>query len=952
MKRALVAATILPVLLYSAIGLNFTETAKAADNTAAPQNSVSQSETFKTYLNKYSDAVRPGQTVIVDVTKFSCSKNYAAVSDKQTYDGKPYITTGDEGYIEWNVNVEEAGLYNINMTYYPQAGKGASIVRKLLIDGSLPFDEAKNLTFTRAYKNANRIKTDANGNQLRPEQIESPIWMNTDFYDTIGYYNEPLEFYFSKGTHTIRFEAIREPLTIAEFKLYQSPQAETYQQALASYGKDGYTDTKDYSIKIQGEDASLKSDNTIYPLNDNSSASTEPSSASCIKLNTIGGVKWEANGQWLEWKFSVPKSGLYRIGIKFRQDQIPGQSSYRALYIDGKLPFREMSKIKFPYNTRWQMTVLQDAGDNPYEFYLSSGTHTMKMEVTLGDIADMVENISESMQDLNIIYRDFLMVIGPSPDTSRDYQFDKLLPGDLHKLLAEAAKLQKIYNEYVKLNGMGGSQSQLIANMIHLCLKMGNYPDKIAASFSDFASDISSLGTWFDTAQTQPLENDYIEVNSVDRKFDKPTVGFWSNVKYSFNQFVASFYRDYEIVSDNTGTTRDITVWITTGRDQQNIFSQMITNSFTPQTKIGVNLDLVAAGTLLTATLAHKGPDVALNLTQSDPMNYAIRGAVVDITQFPDYKEVLKRFQASAIVPLEFNGKIYGLPEAQNFPLMFYRTDILSALHLSVPQTWSDVIAMLPVLQKKNLNFGLPVPFSTGLPVYTMFLYQYGGTLYNTSGSKSELNSSAGINAFYDWASFYTDYSLPQQYDFNNRFRSGAIPIGIADYGTYNALSVFAPELDGLWSFAPVPGTRKADGTIDRSVASTITASVIMHDAKDKQAAWEFLKWWTSASIQEEYGNELESVMGTAARYQTANIEALYRIPWSESDFSTLMQQWKWTKGIREVPGSYMTSRYLDFAIKQVVISGADNPGKVLDDENLAIDNELSAKRYEFGLSD
>ena len=165
--------------------------------------------------------------------------------------------------------------------------------------------------------------------------------------------------------------------------------------------------------------------------------------------------------------------------------------------------------------------------------------------------------------------------------------------------------------------------------------------------------------------------------------------------------------------------------------------------------------------------------------------------------------------------------------------------------------------------------------------------------------------------AFEQWVSFYNDYSLPSQFDFNTRFRSGEIPIGIADYGTYNALSVFAPELNGVWKLAPIPGVRMEDGTINRTAASSITASVIMNGAKDVDSAWEFLKWWTSAKTQEDYGKELESIMGTAARYQTASVEALYHIPWNTEDFDTLMIQWKQTKGIPEIPGSYMASRCL-----------------------------------------
>ena len=74
----------------------------------------------------------------------------------------------------------------------------------------------------------------------------------------------------------------------------------------------------------------------------------------------------------------------------------------------------------------------------------------------------------------------------------------------------------------------------------------------------------------------------------------------------------------------------------------------MIDNDFTQQTGLSVDLKLVSINALLTATIANKGPDVALTLNGSDPVNYAVRNAVVDLTQFPDCAEVVERFMPSS----------------------------------------------------------------------------------------------------------------------------------------------------------------------------------------------------------------------------------------------------------------------------------------------------------------
>ena len=64
--------------------------------------------------------------------------------------------------------------------------------------------------------------------------------------------------------------------------------------------------------------------------------------------------------------------------------------------------------------------------------------------------------------------------------------------------------------------------------------------------------------------------------------------------------------------------------------------------------------------------------------------------------------------------------------------------------------------------------------------------------------------------------------------------------------------------------------------------------------------------------------------MGSAARYPTANVEAMKTIAWDRSTQEALTEQWQYVKAIPEVPGGYFTSRYFDFAFRDVVLDGKD----------------------------
>jgi ABC-type glycerol-3-phosphate transport system substrate-binding protein len=203
-------------------------------------------------------------------------------------------------------------------------------------------------------------------------------------------------------------------------------------------------------------------------------------------------------------------------------------------------------------------------------------------------------------------------------------------------------------------------------------------------------------------------------------------------------------------------------------------------------------------------------------------------------------------------------------------------------------------------------------------------------------------------DAFIKFTQFYADYKFIMNASFINRFRTGEMPIGISYYTEYNSLSVFAPEIRGLWGFAPIPGTM-TDGVLNNTTTSNVSSAVILKSTKHSEAAWKYLKWWTSKETQVRYGRELEAILGAAARYPTANIEALAQLPWPTSDYKILDEQRRNSCGVPVVVGSYIVGRYIDNAFRAVLNDKA-NPNDSLYTNVLKINKELERKRKEFGL--
>ena len=238
-----------------------------------------------------------------------------------------------------------------------------------------------------------------------------------------------------------------------------------------------------------------------------------------------------------------------------------------------------------------------------------------------------------------------------------------------------------------------------------------------------------------------------------------------------------------------------------------------------------------------------------------------------------------------------------------------------------VPQTWEDVLSIMTDLQTNSLQFYLPVNDAGANalnPAFVSMLYQNGGQLYSDDAKETGLLNNEAMDTFEYWTDFYTKYSFPKSASFINRFRSGEMPLGISYYEMYNTLAVFAPEIRGNWAFYPIPGTeitinnaeedvyglrnsvpeenRYPYTVVDHTSVASGTAAIMIaknaqRDANKKYASWEFLKWWTG-SIQDEFGKEMEGILGSSARHATANYDSFVQLAWPKADQEQLLKQW------------------------------------------------------------
>lgn len=928
--------------------------------------------TYTGYLNEHADARDMTCEAEIDLFDYTSAGTVEVYTNYEGTD-KALFTDTDSS-VSFHVQVPQTGYYNLYMEYLIPESRGVAAERGVRINGEFPFEDAQNITFTRIWTDGGEVKTDNQGNQIRPTQVEVYDWQSSCFEDDMGYITEPYRFYFEKGDNEITLEAENEPMIIRKFMVAPVSVIQSYEEYAAKYPDiSDQTMAAGYIQTIQGEDSTLRSESSLYAKYDRSSPTTYPNSVTNTVLNYVGGDTWRSSGQWIEWEFEVPEDGYYNIMIKGRQNYSRGSVSSRTVYIDGEIPFSEMKEISYAYSNDWECKDLADEDGIPYNFYLTKGIHTIRLEATLGGVGPILEELEDSTYRANQIYRKILVYTGANPDRYRDYYIEANYPEVMEAMELESKRLFKVVDDTVSYSGQKADNIAAAQTVAQQMERFCEKPNKITLEFTTFKDNITALGTASLNMSETKLDIDYLVVSGTGVTPKKDKANIFTKLWHETKSFFASFFIDYNSVGDvydESGDDEVVKVWILTGRDQGTILKSMVDDTFTPESGVKVNVEIVDPTALLNAVLAGRGPNVVLSVGADQPVNYALRGAAEDITQFDDWEEVLSHYTPSSYEQYGLDGHIYAIPETQTFNVMFYRKDVLEEMGLEVPDTWQELIEMLPTIQGNNLSVGIPTAAGSSstttastavasnvpdLSLYFTLLYQYGGDMYNEMGTKTTVDDEAGIQAFDDYVRYFNDYGLPTIYDFVSRFRSGEMPIGISAYSTYNTLMVSAPEIRGLWDFTLIPGTEytNPDGTtyIDRSdfITGSATMMIATEDESLKQKSWEFMKWWAGPDTQVRFGREIEALLGSSARYATANKDAFEQLSWSADDIKVLSEQWDQTVGIREVPGGYYTGRHITNAIRKV-INDKDDSRETIIDYSIKINEEIEKKRNEFGL--
>lgn len=377
-----------------------------------------------------------------------------------------------------------------------------------------------------------------------------------------------------------------------------------------------------------------------------------------------------------------------------------------------------------------------------------------------------------------------------------------------------------------------------------------------------------------------------------------------------WHAYGGSFGEEFEaLVADFNATHPDITVEPSYGG-----------NLFTMRDK------------LLTAIAGQAAPDVA-QIDQFWSSELAQAGAIVRMQNFidadPDIdkNDILDKAWETAT----YNGEIWSMPFSLSNIALYYNKALFEEAGLDPekpPATWDDLVKVGTALTQDSDGDGtvdqwglwFPLKINEGNVYYWFaFLWQAGGQIFNADLTRAEFNGPAGIEALQFWSDLVHKHGIVPLAPPEQGFENGKVAMTFASTARLNRY------LDALGSdklgMAPMPGhVRRATGIGGANLA-------ILSTAKDRQAAWEFVKWMTSPETNLRWSMETGYL---PLRQSVIESEAYQTYLEKEPRARIILEQMPDAIVRPNIPAYAPASREVGLAIEDVLFNDAD-PQTALD---------------------
>jgi ABC-type glycerol-3-phosphate transport system substrate-binding protein len=864
--------------------------------------------------------------------------------------GLDWRAAGDST-VEFTLDVPEAGDYTLTLEYAPLNAGFEQNLFDLSVNGAAPGVETSNIRLPAFYRFSRYdFEKNSRGNDMYPEQImlsgrqRLTVRAGSQAYQTDALLL-PLEGGTCRFTMTMNEGAVR--LYVAGLKKLELPPPSYADYFTARPGVAG----KGFTL-IEAEKYYYKNKSSITVVN-SPAYTASPYSTLAVELNAIDPKTYQEHLDTLTYFAEIEQAGYYTLGIK---TTMPGKTAspvFMDIEIDGKIPFAEFHSLRLEYHRFMANHLFEE-----YPVYLEPGIHEFAFIINGTVYHEMSGRLRSAAEGINELSLALKKITGNNQDRDREWIIEEFLPDMVPSMERWKETLEGVAEDLLALSG--GKSNEEVSKLrvaLRQLQKLIDEPNKVPYRMTVLSegerSILQSLSQSLLTITAQSLGLDQIIIAGERASVSLPVVK--TNVFFGLAETIRQLASSYKETTPGSDTDA-IDVWVLRTRQYADVIQSLTDERFTPASGIRVNFSLITdQGKLTLANAAGRQPDAVLGVDQFYVNDLAVRGSLTDLRRFSRAEETVKHAAPGALIQMIIDEKLYGLPESQNFHLLFYRSDIFNAFGWDVPETWDEVLLMLPALVRNGMGFYIPLssPDAFKSWPYTMPFYaQFGAKLYAQGTGNTLIDSDEGVAAMKFMANLFKLYGLPLQVaSFYNEFRSGRIPLGVADLGEYTRLSFSAPEIAGRWSVAMIPGRDNGKEVVEHWSASPSKAVCIFEASNKKEAAWEFLRWWLSEETQVLYTRNMQNRYGQEFLWISGNMEALKQLPVPEDHRRHILAQTSWLQDAPRIPGGYYTEREVSNAFNRVIYDGVDVRSSI-DEASVATNREIRRKMEEFGYRD
>ncbi|MCL2016412.1 MAG: extracellular solute-binding protein [Defluviitaleaceae bacterium] len=849
--------------------------------------------------------------------------------------------------LSYELHIPQRGLYGFYLTYILPDSTFSNLVISLFVNGEEQFDEASTLVLPVFWEDETKdFPLNRFGDEIMPMQLQIGGEHTVQLFDAGFTTDKPILFLLEQGTNTIEFRnTTSSELVITGFGVFSEQilpshtPANAANAALITINSIDYTHKNSPFVQLQAWPNPVLT--PFHPVD-----------------RLLNVVNMSNMGDEVFFEVDIPQSGYFPITIH-SLTATDDFSTFVTIRINGEIPFDEGRSFPLePFgDARWSNQTLVDNNGNPLLFYFQQGRNTVSLRTELAPVAYQLHQLRLLIDHINQFSLDIRRVAGREIDQNRTWRFTRYVPQTVQYLEAYDIILRDIIfalAEHTPTENHSAIANNLITG-VSLLNRLRERPDDLPL-FIDLlngtdASVLQMAGISLDglNGTVGLILNALYLGDPADLPPENST--FLQNLGAGIQHLWASYTSDKFVIRNREDA---LNIWVNHSYLHVDLLQQMVDAQFTPTTGIEVNLSMMPdAGRLIMARAAGTNPDAALGIPAFMPFELGARGALYDLTTFPDFWEFMGNLVPGASVGYIFNGSVFAIPETVGFWTTVYRTDILHPLGMTAPDTWQDVATMQAELQRFNMSFFKPIASGVGYKWFfqtSPLIYQNNGLLFSPDGLSTAIDQPESIEAITFLGDLFTTFALAEQVPaFFNSFRFGQTPVGIMDPGTYMLLMNAAPELLGQWDIAPFPGTEQADGSISRWFIANGVGSAIFDNTDRADEAWEFFKWYLSAEVQTEFAMALMANFNIL--WISSNLAALENLPIEYRHRRTILDSMEWLRDVPRSPGQYMLERRLSDIWNTMVFDGTS--AQIAVDMNvLEINREFVRRMVEFGFID